>query len=170
MRNILKDKKNERFYCYASSYTFSAIRLLETMGKKSGIVTKPFHFNVKKEDVVLPSIFLMSHGIELYLKIFYSKIFEKNPNPKHGIKELLKEIKKFDKNLLKPLKPHLKTIEETGSLYNKVRYPYDREFNNVVLEFNKFLSHWNSRKRSVYLSEFISIRNLLNEITSKILK
>ena len=85
-----KDKKNECFYYYASSYTFSAIRLLETMGKKPGIAKKPFHLDVKKEEVVLPSMFLMSHGIELYLKFFYSGVSKNNPDPKHSTKELLK--------------------------------------------------------------------------------
>ena len=169
MQLSLKDKKNERFLFYAQSYTFSAIRLLETMGKKSGIVTKPFHFNVKKEDVVLPSMFLMSHGIELYLKIFYSRVFQKNPDSKHGIL-ILNEMKKSDKKLLMPLTPYMKTIKKLLSLYEKMRYPYDKKFNAVILEFNKFLTNWNSKKQNIYLSEFTSIRNLLNEITSGVLK
>ena len=64
----------------------------------------------------------------------------------------------------------MKIIKETSSLYEKALYPYDREFNKIILEFNKFLSHWNFKKRDSYLLEFRSIRNLLNEIAAEVLK
>lgn len=163
----LKDRKNERMYNYAHSYTCSAIVLLETMGKNSGKVA-PFDIKVKKEDIVLPSLFLMSHGTELFLKIFYWKISGKVPGTVHGI-SLLKVINEIDRNLLKPLKPHMKEIKELLSRYEKMRYPYAKDFNALILEQNKFLRYWNEQKQNETLSKFKSIRDLLNKIACELL-
>lgn len=167
MTLFLKDRKNERFYYYASSYTCSAIILLETMGKDSSRVA-PFNIKVKKEDIVLPSLFLMSHGIELFLKIFYYKISKSIPKALHGI-SLLRAVNKVNRNLLKPLQPHIKEVRKLLSLYEKMRYPYDKGFSNVILEYNKFLRYWNEHKQNEKLSKFKSIRDLCNKIACELL-
>jgi len=166
MQLTLKNKKDERFLLYAQSYTFSAIRLLETHNKKTGIATRPFHFKVKKEDIILPSLFLMAHGAELFLKIFIKILSGNYPKAQHGY-NLLKELERYDKKLLFS---HRKKIKELLFFYEKTRYPYNKNFDKCILEFNKFLRYWTQEKVNKYLITFKEIRDLLNTASSRLMR
>jgi len=140
--------------------------LLETHNKKTGIATRPFHFKVKKEDIILPSLFLMAHGAELFLKIFIKILSGNYPKAQHGY-NLLKELERCDKKLLFS---HRKKIKELLFFYEKTRYPYNKNFDKCILEFNKFLRYWTQEKVNKYLITFKEIRDLLNTASSRLMR
>ena len=152
---------------FAQSYIASAMQLAYQFFNRA---KPPFRtFKDYKKSYFLGAHFLMTHGIELYLKFFIASLGGTPSSKGHDLNKLISEVEKLSKEYYKRNIFNKQQKKFIGYINRNMefRYPTDKHWKVKPEIFNE-ADNWTERKVNNFIKKCNDIRKKLNDWGYKI--